>query len=66
MLAGKAMQSKPINLSEIINIDVTYENEVHRQKILRRQQFFCRRKSHIGRHLRRHSDCRRGFSWLYN
>ena len=47
------MQSKLINLSEIINNDVSCENKDHRQKTLRRH-FFGRRKSHIRRHLRRH------------
>ena len=32
MLPGQAIQSKLINLSEIINNDVTCENKDHRQR----------------------------------
>ena len=46
------MQSKLINLSEIID-DVSCEDKDQTQKNLRRQ-FSCCHKSHIGQHLRQH------------
>ena len=46
------MQSKLINLSEIVD-DVSCEDKDQTLKTLR-QQFSCRRKCHIGRHLRQH------------
>ena len=53
MLAVQAMQSKLMNLSEMINNNVSYKHKDQTQKTLRRQ-FSCRRKSNIGRHLRQH------------
>ena len=54
MLAGEALQRKLINLSEIINNDISCENKDHRYRKHYKGNFFCHRISLIGRHLPRH------------
>ena len=53
MLAGWAMQSKLVNLSEIISNYVRCEKKTTDLENLI-TTIFCHCKSHIGRHLQRH------------
>ena len=55
------MQSKLINLLEIINNDVSCENKDHRHRKPYDGNFFYRRKSCIYDGI---ADCRRRFPWL--